>query len=167
MKTLIAFFIILLTVAAVTAQSTGTELIQNGGFEIDANADLKPDSWNAKGGKRICGDACEYRFKGRLTGQKLVQKHVFSSPVAWSTNFTVSADSRAQNWDGKARVEVTFFHVDNTSSTWWLILPVDAEMTHGEFQIPLPKTSTKVKMKVAAKSLTGRLWVDNISLIMH
>lgn len=140
------------------------QLLENGNFEIDGDGDSIPDNWNGVGGKLVCSTVtCEYRFKRSSFIQRLSQTVV--SQYRTPDTLYLSADGRGAGWSGRGLVRVQIAYADGTQGKVSLTLPTGEMAARVYADVDLTKEVEQIKVKVIARSDSGRLWVDNVSLV--
>jgi hypothetical protein len=161
------FLLVLIVVFPVFA-GVGDQLLSNGGFEIDANADSIPDGWSAVGGTLVCPSDCRYRFDSNGTTQSITQSFEYALGVSNQPRvFTYSVTLYGKdgyNGETRLKIKVDGVHVvnllvENPSSTGTVVT--------GTFSIPGDQWITYhlFDVKVTSAGTVGRLLVDDTSLV--
>lgn len=149
------------------------ELVGNGGFE----AELTPgpnwpwQQWNVTdGAKRTCvnpiAGACSLLVKGTVAGAKAAQK-LYTSGLLAGTTFTFSATARGKNL-ATAPIITLKLVTDTETKKLALVAPSG---TFAATPLSLPAESIsgttflKATVKIKAPGGTGKLWIDDVSVI--
>lgn len=155
------------TVEPTPTLATGDELIQNGSFEIDSDHDRLPDSWqmvNRKGDKTFCRAAdCFFRFKGTGLEKRLEQDIAVSGVI--HEVFTLSVDSWGKRWNGEAAFRLWIYYDNGMRLRLNLDLHTGEDRQRSQDTKITVGSYHKLKVEFVVRSLSGRLWVDNASLI--
>ncbi len=149
----------------------------NGGFEIDANSDGKPDSWDwpatnwvwdgsvAHSGSR---SAKISRFSGGAT------PYLWSAnvPVQPSTNYTLTYWMRTQNASKRPRVVLFQYDTNGAQTGSRMVLYVSVSGTTGWQQITIRFQTTpdaaNVRLRLHLNSgVTGTFWFDDFNLVSN
>jgi hypothetical protein len=167
-----------------------TELLQNGGFELDADSNKIPDGWTGKdtdldsADKQKCdkedkffahSGLCAFQFKGNADGSKSsIQQEVADVSLlvnGESVIFSAYLDPRSSIPDtvfGKATVK----YDNDTKQKWALAVPAVDERGIEDYllisdteiiTIPEGATITKVKIKFSYGEASGKYLIDDVS----
>lgn len=156
----------LILVTPVPTSTAAVELLTNGGFEIDGDLDGVPDGWllsNADRDWLVCkNDDCVFRFSGLAT--TLMQK--IKSGGDAGDRLVLSFFTRAtEDWKGRdSYVILKIINADGTVNGMVIGLDGGASYVRAEGQTHALKDFTRLNVKILARSPTGRLWVDDVSL---
>jgi hypothetical protein len=154
--------LIVLNHPAELSSRAALQLVGNGDFESDVNGDNIPEAWTSKGGKRVCSltPNCEYKFVGNGVSQSINQTYIIKGGDGRAGDvLSVSIDSRWKNWTGRKVLKLVAFYSEGVPGV--LKVPLAAAINTGSMMAMGDYGG--VKIKIIAYSLTGRLWVDNVS----
>jgi hypothetical protein len=152
----------------------GTELMSNGGFELDTNNDGVPDGWkgqNLTGDKRVCNamahtGTCAFRFKGRSgENSRLVQPLIGVFNIG--DTLTLRAYVRSTTITGGAKIQLVVNYT--TLPTDKATLPIGSGWSGYNLlsdSITLAGDAAKVKVIIRYNNpvAAGKFFVDNVSL---
>lgn len=164
--------------------SGSIDILTNGSFETDTDpANKIPDGWmgvNLTKDKLLCntltkvfafdGD-CAFRFKGS-TGEASVLNHkpdFAPYNLVGGDTLTLNAHLRASNQGAGAKIQLKVVYTGTT------FLPDKVNLTPqaGSYDytllngtVTLDTTVKKIVLKIANKSTTGNLYVDNVKLLL-
>jgi hypothetical protein len=173
------------TLQTMTPQPVG-ELIQNGGFEGEFVGDYKGNTaqWKLKNGKgdrvkcnrynqwiAFTGD-CAFRFKGSVGENSKLEQNtnpVGTAPTS-AEGVTFNAFVYAAGANIDANIKIIVKYADNTEKTKRTIEVLNG-LVRTDFYLPIsdqfPFSSPlvdKFKVQFNHKSLTGKLYIDEVSL---
>jgi hypothetical protein len=158
----------------------GTELLINGSFETDSDVDKVPDNWKLtlgtddkqkcdKPGKPVAYQGtCAFQFKGGIDeGSHLAQK-VDLSALNAGVNLQFGIMSRGKGIvAASATVKVKIKYADGSKDGFSLDLPSGTfDYIYGSQSYSLTAVPLNAKVQIRFTSLTGKLWVDQVSLMI-
>lgn len=147
-------------VTPVPTSTAAVELVTNGDFSDGLTGWLVE---KADRDRVVCKDGvCAFRFSGLAT--RLTQKIDFAGSAG--DRLVMSAFVRAtSDWKGRYSYFIlTIFNVDGTKTQLFSGLDGGAGYVRGEGQIHAVKDFNRLSVQFRARSLTGRLWVREVSL---
>ncbi len=154
----------------------GSELLLNGGFEFDADADGIPDGWKLSGRSgdaRVCSGArsgsCAYRAKGGAAEDSILAQTIPLATYSGTETLTLTAHYRSTGITGGAELRLVVLDDDPLTPPEkhsQLMLPNIADYTLLNAVVSLPAGPLKFKVQVRYRSAagSGRFWVDDASL---
>lgn len=154
----------------------GTELLINGDFEIDFTGDKVPDDWTPK---KLAKDklkckpekayqgSCAFAFKGSAgENAKLIQNiNLASYSFAPGNTLHLSAALKAKNTvNGKFKVVIKYG--DNTPKNKISVnmTPTSGYQVINDTTFVASANVTKIKTQIVHKSLSGKTFIDAVSL---
>ncbi len=151
----------------------GAELIRNGGFETDANVDLKPDNWTAHAnfnratntfrsgvasGKHGPGTNLSYSIDNLVTGIIPQRSYLFNGYIKIPSVTSTYIFEIKIVWRNLANTELSTYSINTTSSqtlTNW---------TLKSRTVTAPLNATNALIRMTTSSLDNELYVDDFSL---
>ncbi len=174
------------TATASATQTQGIELLLNGGFELDINADTVPDNWKASQltkDERRCNDpsreiafegVCTFQFKGGGDGinpeaANLTQVVATEGlDFTGGGNLTASAYLKAKKATTAGAIKVVAIFSDSSKEKFTVPF---IQTTGSDYEL-IAKTRTlsggdlvKLKVQIRHRSAGGKVLLDTVSLI--
>lgn len=153
-----------------------TELLTNGGFEINTDGNRIPDGWTSQHGTKdllICQPQeliyegnCAYRFKGFPGENSVLHQTPVNSSFQAGDTLTFSAFVRATQTPDLL-IKVRIVYADQSVEP----LKVRLQTSTGDFYQQISETLTltnaikRMKIRVIHRSPTGRLYLDQLQLV--
>lgn len=149
----------LILVTPVPTSTAAVELVTNGDFSDGLTGWLLS---NADRDRVVCKDVCAFRFAGTPT--RLTQTIDYTGSAG--DRLVLSAFVRATpEWKGRySYLILTIYNVDGTKTQLISGLDGGANYVRGEGQIHALKDFNRLSVQFRARSLTGKLWVREVSL---
>lgn len=152
----------------------GTQLLQNAGFEIDANLDNQPDNWtlgnfNAATDKRDCTvfatGSCSLKLAGN--GASKTASQTFTQAGKAGDDFTFSLASKASKIPAGStyRLDVQYFNGTTLLTTKTLSFSSGThafQTVRGSFAASTAYTT--IVFKITLQATSGTAWFDTSSL---
>jgi hypothetical protein len=166
-----------------TAQVEVSEILVDGDFEIDTDADKQPDAWIGKGlqgDKLKCNTEdkfvahtglCAYRFKGGAANKSKLQQDLDLPALALGAGDTLTLTGYAKTGSGpmKFKVKLRVSYADDTTGKINLTAPLasgDYVALEGENSLTLTGTPiTRIRVQIQDKSAGGKILIDSLSLL--
>jgi hypothetical protein len=154
---------------------TTTQIVINGGFEIDADADQTPDFWKTGStgkSKTDCIDAghnslCALKLSG--AGSRATQV-LDSEMITSNTPILVAVWVRTKKLITDADVRLILHQVDDSKSVIKVMIPPgklkDFQLLSANGMADQPVSKTKLVARLNA-SETGKLWLDDVSVTVY
>lgn len=157
---------------------TPTDLLTNGGFEVNANGDLVPDNWTPAKLASIDGQdctvfysgICSMKFRGSSANATKTLTQIVSVSGSIGDTFSLSGWGKTTSIPSGAvfRIQVVFFK--GTTQTEVFTLNFN-KGTHGWQQMllafPTTKAYDKVRVVITLKATGGTAWFDDVSLVKN
>jgi N-acetylneuraminic acid mutarotase len=171
---------------ATSTPQTGTELLTNGGFELDvAPADKMPDAWKGKRltkDKMVCNKLnrpglpdkivahdgnCAFQFKGGIGEKSQIAQTLPAGTYAANTPLTLSAYvSAKEGVKGKLQAVVAYTgSLPKTKIVIDFAASNDYQLVSKSEQF-LDANVAKIKVQVKHTSTSGKVRVDDVSLLI-
>jgi M6 family metalloprotease-like protein len=156
-----------------------TNLVINGGMEGDTNGDQVPDGWTGKGllgDKLRCdtvdkvfayADNCAFQFKGSVGEKSSLSQSIDLTGKTFSTGDTlqIGAFINASNVATSASIKLKVVYSGDTKEKGGAEILQTAGYQQVTGSIALDSGSiSKIKVQVQNRSVTGKVYVDNIGL---
>jgi len=164
------------SVSAVVVITVHDQLIINGGFETDLNADDIPDSWTRKkasGDVRVCGvgvgGGCAYKITGSKSEQSLLRQMLNVTWVDMGDSITLETDLRGT--DAKVWAVVKLKITDNNGAVTVLKASLPNGTSAGYLSQVSPPLILSEPVQAMVVSLTyrqnrGSVLVDEVRVIV-
>jgi hypothetical protein len=154
-------------------------LLTNGNFETDNDADKQPDGWT---GSKLTSDklkcnkpdkevayegVCAYFFKGSADENAALTQNVDGSTLVIGQGLTLNVQVRGKGITSgtKIVVNVKYLNGGGTKEKIGFILGnIEAYSFFSTLPIELLSTVSSVKVTIKSKRLTGKLFVDDLQL---
>lgn len=163
------------------------QLIANGGFEVDLDADKQPDDWTAKNvskDKVKCNKEdkvfayaglCAYQFKGVPGENSKLQQKPAVTGVAQGDTLTLSLFVNTKIAAAGKIAQITLKYVEpdagtNSDGKDKLIIQLAAPSAGETYEnqtvsITVDGTPASIKVQLMNKSTSGKLFLDEVSLV--
>lgn len=148
-------------------------LVLNGDFETDSDANIAPDWWLANGGVSIptdgqsCGTGCVLKLTGSGATKKFTQQVPVQGAAGDALTFNASSKAASVPAGGTYAASVTIYYLDGTWQTYKLNFNTG---THGFQTESVIFTAAKsywgVKVVLQYKNSGGTVQFDNVSLAL-
>jgi len=155
-----------------TAVDPGSNLLQNGSFEVDSDGDGIPDSWtasNLKGDGRVCETAAEGACSVHLAGHgsnQIKQKVNLTGEAGESHTLTLWAMGSNLGGSGHSyRVQVIVTHNDGTQEIYEIAIPAGTSpWTQYTLSFITQGSYKQILVQVVGGKATGEIWLDDFIL---
>jgi hypothetical protein len=154
-----------------------TDLIVNGGFEVDTNSDNLPDSWNTnklargrvkcnKPGKIVANSGeCAFEFRGVGRNNRIVQS---INPESVSTGSTLQVNMAVNTRQSTKKIGLVKVKYASGESSK---IRVDANGTPSGYELvsasgEISAAPTSIDIQLNYKSSTGKVLIDDVSLLV-
>jgi hypothetical protein len=161
------------------------ELLANGGFEVDANADKQPDGWTVGGitnDKRRCNKpavtftpfgSCAFLFKSSAAENSALKQVILDSGYGMGAGDTIRLMGKAEATNlptGSVKVALTVKYVNNAfpKDKATINIPPGTYLFDAipQNQLDIDGPVAKITVKIINRATSGKVLLDEFSLLL-